>query len=93
MSLTVNTDGGIGLDVRVKAKRPETLTVARGSSLLDWGQEISRSQSLLFSVLAMTRKAVIGGARDGYWYNAHEMDRSGSLREDNVERRTCLYIS
>ena len=28
MFLTVNTDGGIGLDVCVKAKRPETLTVA-----------------------------------------------------------------
>ena len=32
---TVNTDGGIGLDICVKAKRPETLTVARGYSLLD----------------------------------------------------------
>ena len=33
---TVNTDSGIALDVRVKAKRPETLTVAQGMLKLDW---------------------------------------------------------
>ena len=34
---TVNTDGGIGSDVCVKAKRPETLTAVQGLFLLDWG--------------------------------------------------------
>ena len=71
---TVNADGGIGSDVRVKTERPETLNVLQGLSPLDWGQEISRSRSLSFSVIAMARKAVINGVPDGDWYGAHVMD-------------------
>ena len=89
MSPTVNTDGGIRSDFRVKVERTKVLTVAWGSSLLDWGQEISWSWSLSFSVLAMARKEVIVGAPDGYWYSVHAIDGSGSLRWDNVERRIC----
>ena len=93
MSPTVNTDGGIRSDFRVKVERTKVLTVAWGSSLLDWGQEISWSWSLSFSVLAMARKEVIVGAPDGYWYGAHAMDRSGSLREDNAQRSICSCAS
>ena len=58
-------DGDIGLDVCLKAKRLETLTTVQGLSSLDWGQESSRSWSSSLLVLAMARKAVIGGAPDG----------------------------
>ena len=80
MSSAINMDGGIGLDVHVKAKRPNTLTVAQGLSPLDWGQESSHSWSSSFSVLTMARKAVIGGVPDGDWYGAHMIDGSGCLR-------------
>ena len=35
----------------------------------------------------MARKAVIGGAPDGDWYDAHVMYRLGSFREENAEMR------
>ena len=81
MSSAINMDGGIGLDVHVKAKRPNTLTVAQGLSPLDWGQERRMSRSSSISVLAMARKTIIGGAPNGDWYGVHVMDGSGSLRE------------
>ena len=58
----MNTDGGIESDVRVKSKRLETLTVARGLVLLDWVKEIIRGRRFLFSDLSMVSKAIIGGA-------------------------------
>ena len=87
MSLTVNMDGGIGSDISVKAKRPKTLAVARGLLPLDWVQESRRSWSSLFLIIAMVRKAVIDRDPNGDWYGTHAMDGSGSLREDNAERR------
>ena len=81
---TVNADGGIGSDVRVKAERPETLNVLQGLLPLDWGQEISWSRSLPFLVIAMARKAVINGVPDSDWYGARVMDGYGSLREENA---------
>ena len=80
MLSNMNTDGGIGSDVCVKDERPKTLTVARGLSTLDWGQEISQGWSSLFLVLVMARKLVIGGAPDGGSNGAHAMDRSGNFR-------------
>ena len=77
MSPTVNTDGRIGSDIFVKAERPETLTVARGSSPLDWGQESRPSQSSSLLFIAMESKVVIGGAPDGDLYGVHAMDGSG----------------
>ena len=41
----------------------------------------------------MERKAVIIRAPNGDWYGAHVMDGSGSLREENVERRICRCAS
>ena len=61
--------------------------MAQGLSPLEWGQESRQSRSSLLSVLAMTRKAVIGGATDGDWYIVHAMDGSGSLREANAKRK------
>ena len=80
-------DGSIGLDVRLKAKMPKTLTITRGLSPLGWRQERRRSHSSSLSFIAMARKAVIGGAPDGDWYRVHAMDGSGYLREENAERR------
>ena len=77
----------------MKAESPGTLTLAKGSSLLYWGNESRRSQSSSFSFLAMLRKAVIGGAPDGDWYDAHAMDRLGSLRAENAERKICRCAS
>ena len=62
---TVNTDGGSGLDVRMKAERFETLTVEQGSSPLGWGQESRWSRSSFLFFLAMAKNAVIGRAPDG----------------------------
>ena len=87
MSPTVNKDGSIGSDVRVKAKRPNMLNVVRGLSTLGWGQKSSRSRSSSFSVIRMARKTVIGGSTDGYCYGVHAMDESGSLTKENAERR------
>ena len=86
MSTTVNTDGGIGSYVRVKAKRLKTLTVALGLELLDWGQDISLSGRLSFSDFLMVSKAVIGRAPGGRWCGSHVMDMLWSLREENEER-------
>ena len=77
---TVNRCGDIGSDVHLKAERPEMLTVARGLSLSDWGQEIIWRRRLSSSVLVIARKAVIGGAPCGDWYGSHAMDGPGSLR-------------
>ena len=41
----------------------------------------------------MARKAGIGGDLYGDWYGAHAMDRSGSLWEENIERRICRCAS
>ena len=86
---TVNTDNDIRLEAHVKVERPETLTVARGSFPLVWGQEISRKRRSSYSILAMARKAVMGEAPDGYWHCSHAMDELGSLREENAERNIC----
>ena len=48
---------------------------------------------MLFSVLAMAREAVIDIAPYGDWYGAHAMDGSGSLSEENAERRICRCAS
>ena len=87
MSPTINTDGIIGSEVQVNAKRSYMLTVARKSSLLYWGQESRRIQILLFLFLMMTRKAVVGGAPNSDCYGVHAMDGLGSFRKDNAERR------
>ena len=83
----MNTDVGIGLDVCVKAKGTETLTVAQGLAPSELGQEIIRRRRSFFSDFAMARKEVIGRALEGDWYGSHEMNGSGSLREDNAERK------
>ena len=80
MSLTINTDSGIGSDVRVKSERPEKLTLAQGLSLSEWVQESRPIWSSLLLVLTMARKAVIGGAPDVDWYGVHTLDGLGSLR-------------
>ena len=80
MSLNVNTDVGIGSDVRLKSETPMVLTVAQGSSS-DCGQEISWRSRSLFSVLTMVRKVVIGGAVEGEWHSFHVMGGMVSLRE------------
>ena len=93
MSPTVKTDGIIRSDVSVKEKRTETLEVARGSLLSDFGEDISQRRRSSFSVIVMVRKEVIVGVEEGGWYSSHVMDRSGSLREENAERRTCHCAS
>ena len=93
ISPTINTDGGIELDVRVKAESPETLTIAQGLSPLGWRQEIRRIRSSYFLVLMMARKAVIDGDPDGDWYIVHAMERLGYLREENAERRILRCTS
>ena len=62
MLTTIDTDGGIGSNVCMKAGMPETLNVARGSSPFDWEKDSSRSRSLLFFVIAMPMKAAYVGA-------------------------------
>ena len=44
-------------------------------------------------VITMTRKVVIEGFLDDYWYGIHVMDGSGSLMGDNAERRICRCAS
>ena len=90
---TVNTDGDIGSDIRVKAERPKTLAVAWGSLPLDWVKGGIQSWILLFSVLAMERKAVIRVAPYGDWYGSHNMDGLGSLGEENADRMVFCYAS
>ena len=92
-SPTLNTDGGIGLDVRVKAKRPKTMTVAWGLPSSDCGKEISWRRRSPFSVIEMARKVVIGRVEEGHCYGFYAMDGSGSSREENSERRTCHCVS
>ena len=41
----------------------------------------------------MLRKAVIVEATEGGWYVSHEMDGSGFLRDENVERSICRCAS
>ena len=38
MPTTVNMDGGIGLEINVKSKMPDKLTVAQGLAPLEWGK-------------------------------------------------------
>ena len=83
----MNTDGGIRSNIHVKANRPDTLTVMRGSALSDWVQEISRRKRSSFLVIAMARKEVIGGYLYGGWIGYHAMDGLVSLSEDNAKRR------
>ena len=92
MLLTVNTYGGIGSNISVKSDIPETLTVAQGSSLSNWGQDISQRSRSTFSVLTMLRKAVIARSTEGDWYGSHEMEGLGSLMEENVRRRIFRYV-
>ena len=66
MSPTMSTNGGIGLEICVRSKRPERLNVALGLSSLGWGQESRRSRSTSLLFLVMVMKAVIDGAPDGY---------------------------
>ena len=93
MSLTLNTEVGIGLDVCVKDEKPKTLTVARGLLPLERGHDITQRRGSSLFVLMMVRKAVIGGVSENKWYISHAMDRLRSLREDNVVRRIYCCAS
>ena len=93
MSLTLNTEVGIGLDVCVKDEKPKTLTVSRGLLPLERGHDITQRRGSSLFVLMMVRKAVIGGVSENKWYRSHAMDRLRSLREDNVVRRIYCCAS
>ena len=89
----MNTEGGIESNVCVKAERPEMLTVAQWSSPSEWGQEISWRRRLMFSVLVMAGKEVKIRVTEGYWYGSHAINGTGSLWENNLDRRICRYAS